>query len=108
MNNEDMMKYHKHKFHAVRTEIDNIQFASKKEANYYSQLKLRQKAKEVIFFLRQVPFQLPGGIKYVCDFQEFWSDGTVHFIDVKGHRTPMYKTKKKMVEALYPIIIEEK
>ena len=98
----------KHKFHAKPTELDGIKFPSKKEANYYATLKLRQKSGEIIFFLRQVPFYLPGGIKYVCDFQEFWSDGTVHFVDTKGHKTPMYKTKKKMVEALYPIEIEEK
>ena len=102
------MKYHKHKFHAKPTQIAGIKFASKKEAKYYSKLLLRKKAKEVIFFLRQVPFYLPGGVKYVCDFQEFWTDGTVHFVDVKGFRTPMYKAKKKIVESIYPITIEEK
>lgn len=101
------MKYYRHKFHAKPTQIDGIKFASKKEAKYYSELLLRQKAKEIIFFLRQVPFYLPGGVKYVCDFQEFWSDGTVHFVDVKGFKTPTYIAKKKMVEAIYPIIIEE-
>ena len=102
------MRFHRHKFNAVRTEVDRIKFASKKEAAYYSELKLRQKAGEIIFFLRQVPFHLPGGVKYVVDFCEFHKDGTVHFIDVKGIETPMFKLKRKQVEALYPVEIEVK
>ena len=102
-----MIKYHRHKFHAVRTELDGIKFASKKEARYYSELKLRQKAGEVVFFLRQVPFHLPGNVKYVVDFVEFWANGEVHFVDVKGMRTKEYIAKKKMVEAIYPVTIEE-
>lgn len=102
-----MIKFPKHKFNAQRTEVDGIKFDSKKEAKYYQGLLLRQKAGEIIFFLRRIPFYLPGGVKYVCDFQEFRSDGTVHFIDTKGMKTPMYIAKKKMVEAIYPITIEE-
>jgi hypothetical protein len=41
------------------------------------------------------------------DFQEFRSDGTIHFVDVKGYRTKEYIMKKKQVEALYPVVIEE-
>ena len=102
-----MDRIRKHKFNAVKTELDGINFDSKKEARYYTELKLRVKAGEVIFFLRQVPFDLPGKVKYRIDFQEFHSDGTIHFVDVKGKRTEMYIAKKKMVEALYPIEIEE-
>ena len=95
-----------HKFKAKQTEIDNIKFASRKEAKYYMELKLRQRAGEVLFFLRQVPFHLTGDIKYVCDFQVFLTDGTVEFVDVKGMETDMFKLKKKQVEALYPIEIK--
>lgn len=96
----------RHKFRAVQTECDGIKFSSKKEARYYGDLKLRQQSGEVVFFLRQTPFHLPGGVKYVADFQEFHADGTVHFVDVKGMVTPMYIAKKKLVESLYPIEIE--
>jgi len=102
-----MSRIRKHKFNAVKTELDGINFDSKKEAKYYTELKLRMKAGEIIFFLRQVPFDLPGKVKYRIDFQEFHSDGTIHFIDVKGKKTEMYIAKKKMVEALYPIEIED-
>ena len=57
--------------------------------------------------MMQVPFMLPGAVRYRVDFCEFRSDETVHFIDVKGHRTADYIMKKKMVEDLYPVVIEE-
>lgn len=101
-----MIRRHRHKFNAVRTELDGIKFDSKKEAKYYQELKLRQMAGEIVFFLRQVPFHLPGGVTYRCDFQEFHSDGTIHFTDVKGMTTQVFEIKRKQVEDLYPIQIE--
>ena len=97
----------KHKFKAKPVIDDGIRFASKKEHKRYLELKLLQKYGEVIFFLRQVPFYLPAGVKYLCDYQVFWTDGNVTFEDVKGMKTPMYILKKKQVEAIYPITITE-
>lgn len=96
----------KHKYHAIRTEIDGLKFDSKAEARYYRDLCLLKKAGEVVFFLRQVPFDLPGSVKYRCDFEVFYTDGHVEFVDVKGFSTPTFKMKKKMVEALYPVEIK--
>lgn len=96
----------RHKFNAIRTVRDGYKFDSKKEAEYYDQLKLKVKAGLVIFFTRQVPFHLPGNVVYRCDFQEFHPDGTVHFIDVKGNVTKDFIRNKKMVEVLYPVEIE--
>jgi len=96
----------KHKYYAKPTELDGIKFASKLEARYYKRLKSRQMAGEVVFFLRQVPFHLPGQTRYVVDFVEFLTDGTVHFIDVKGIETDMFKLKKRQVEAEYPVEIK--
>jgi hypothetical protein len=97
-----------HKFGAMQTICDGIKFPSKKEARFYQELKIRQTAGEVLFFLRQVPIHLPGGVKLVIDFEIFNADGTVHFLDTKGFQTKSYRAKKKMVEALYPIKIEER
>lgn len=98
----------RHKYNSVRTEVNGVKFASKREARYYQDLLLRQNpGGDTLFFLRQVPFHLPGGIIYRVDFQEFHRDGTVHFVDTKGFRTSEYKMKKKLVEANYPIKIEE-
>jgi hypothetical protein len=97
---------HRHKFNAKRCEEDGIKFASKAERAYYDKLLILQKCGEVLFFLMQVPFHLPGKIKYICDFEVFYSDGTVRFIDIKGFSTPVFELKKKSVEAHYPIEIE--
>tara|TARA_R100001594_G_scaffold24454_1_gene47969 strand:- start:1026 stop:1331 length:306 start_codon:yes stop_codon:yes gene_type:complete len=97
----------KTKYNAVLTERDGIKFHSKKEAGYYDELKLRKEAGEILFFLRQTPFHLPGNVKYVCDFVEFHANGDVLFVDVKGQRTPAYKRSIKQVKAYYGIEIDE-
>jgi len=87
---------------------DGIVFDSKKEMRRYQYLKLEKKAGNVLTFLRQTPFHLPGDSRYVCDFTVFWSDGRVTFEDVKGVRTEQYKLKKRQVEEIYaPITILE-
>lgn len=93
-----------HKFKAKPTIRDNIRFPSKKEARYYDELKLRQQSGDVLFFLRQIPIDLPAS-RYYVDFVEFLQDGTVRFVDVKGMMTPVSQLKIKEVEALYPITI---
>uniref|UniRef100_A0A6H2A2D7 DUF1064 domain-containing protein n=1 Tax=viral metagenome TaxID=1070528 RepID=A0A6H2A2D7_9ZZZZ len=95
------------KYHAVLEECDGIKFQSKKEARYYQELKVRVFAGEVAYFLRQVPFELAGGVKYRVDFMEILNDGRIRYVDVKGFRTPTYKMKRRMVEACYPVKIEE-
>lgn len=97
----------KHKYGAIRTEADGIKFPSKLEARYYQKLKLAQKSGALLFFLRQPLFDLGGGgVTYRADFIEFWKDGTVRVIDVKGMpETTAFKIKKKLVESLYPIQI---
>ena len=97
----------RHKFRAKPCEVDGIKFASKKEHKRYQQLKILQNSGEILFFLRQVPFHLQAGVKYVCDFVVFWTNGEVTIEDVKGVKTDMYILKKKMVEATYPITIQE-
>ncbi len=91
------------KYRARRTDG----YASAKEARYAGELALRQKCGEVLFWLEQVPFRLPGGVKYRADFVVFLMGGGYQVVDVKGFRTPMYKAKKRLVEALYPIKITE-
>lgn len=93
---------------------DGIRFASKRERDRYHVLKVRREAGRVsayepfpVWFLRQVPFHLPGNTKYVADFLVFWSDGTTTVEDVKGVHTDVYRLKKKLVEATYPIKITE-
>jgi hypothetical protein len=95
------------KYSSIMEQCDNIKFQSKREAKYYRELKARMFAGEVSYFLRQVPFDLVGGIRYRIDFMEVWKDGSIHWVDVKGFRTQTYKMKRRMVEASYPIKIIE-
>jgi hypothetical protein len=100
------MKRLKHKFNAQPCKADGIKFASKRERHWYYFLKGQQNVGEVLFFLRQVPFNLPGNTSYRCDFMVFYASGEIAFLDVKGVETPMFVMKKKQVEDLYPITIE--
>ena len=96
------------KFHNIPCEADGIKFQSKRERDYYTQNLLpRYKRGEVKWFLLQVPFRLTGGVVYRADFLEILQDGKIRVVDVKGHRTQVYRNKKKQVEALYPVRIIE-
>ncbi|MCI2243255.1 DUF1064 domain-containing protein [Xanthomonas sp. PPL568] len=95
----------RNKYGNVATTVDGIRFDSKREARYYEDLKRRQSAGEVHFWLRQVPIHLPGGTRYVLDFLVFLSDGSAQFVDVKGRETAVFRLKKREVEHHYPIRI---
>ena len=93
------------KYGAVPTYVDGIRFDSKREARLYESLKARQATGELLFFLRQVPIHLAGGTKLVVDFLLFYADGRFEFLDAKGKETPVFKVKRREVEAAYPIRI---
>lgn len=100
------------KYHAVRTEIDGIKFASKKEATRYRQLKLMEQAKAIQDLKRQVAFPLikkskyGREIKYIADFT-YYDNGKLVVEDTKGYRTDVYKLKKRLMAELYGIEIKE-
>lgn len=102
----------KHKYGAVRTEVDGIAFASKAEARRYQELKLLQKAGEIEGLELQPKFPLIVEGKrvgaYIADFR-YWLPSKSRAIieDVKGMRTAVYRMKKKIVEAQYGITITE-
>lgn len=104
-NNVEIRRYF-HKFKAKPVKSDGHHFGSTAEYNFGLHLELEKKNGNVVFYLRQVPFHLPGGVKYVVDYMVFNHDGTINFIDVKGVETKEFITKKKIVEALYPIEIK--
>ena len=99
------LKHLQHKFHAKPTTYNGLRFDSRKEANYYLLLKSLVTDGSLLFFLRQVPFDLPGNIKYRLDFMEFWTNGDIIFREIKGMITPISKLKIAQVEELYPITI---
>lgn len=104
------------KYRAVPTVVDGIRFASKAEATRYQDLVRFGLAGLLAELELQPRFDLHvEGVKvgtYVADFRyreldafdDQWSDVIE---DVKGVRTPVYRLKKRMVEAEYGIQIRE-
>lgn len=97
----------KSKYGAIKTQIDGHTFDSKKEADYYIELKLKLKAGEIKGFCLQPTFILAAGLKYKADFIVFNNNGTSEIIDIKGFRTKEYITKKKIFEDKYKLKIIE-
>jgi len=84
------------------TYIDGKRFDSALEARCYQFLHLRWKAGDIRFFVRQVNFDLPGGIKYRADFLVVTNEG-VEVIDAKGVLTPDCRNKLKLMKAVHGI-----
>lgn len=96
------------KYRNVKVEIDGEKFDSKREAAYWQELKLREKAGEITGLERQLPFALyapalgdPGTnvevASYIADFQYFdHATGATHVVDIKGGKeTAMFALKRK-------------
>lgn len=92
----------RHKFGAVRTEVNGRTYASKFEASYAQQLHARKAAGEVIGWLEQVPLHLPGGVRYTIDFLVFLADGTVQPVETKGAETEAWKVRHAVASEVYP------
>ena len=97
----------KSKYGAIKTSIDGHTFDSKKEAEYYQELKLRLQSGDIKGFCLQPIFILAPGLKYKADFIVFNSNGTSDVIDVKGFKTKEYITKKKVFEDKFKLKIKE-
>jgi hypothetical protein len=108
------------KYHAQPTIVDDIRFDSKREAKRYGELKLREKTGEIwdlevhplfpLIVQRQELAGLPAeevviGV-YEADFK-YYELSTIPYVveDAKGVRTPIYRWKKKHVEAQYGIAV---
>lgn len=91
--------------------VDGMKFDSQHEADYYfSVLWPRWMAGELVLLARQVPFDLPGGIRYIADFVTVDTAGRVEVIDAKSAATKknrVYINKKKQMKAIWRIDILE-
>lgn len=97
---------------------ETITFDSEKERDYYLILKDRERRGEIKDLRRQVEIEIQRAfvdkannkhraIKYLADFTYYdLKDYSIHYIDVKGFKTEVYKLKKKLL-AYRNIIIEE-
>ena len=94
-----------------KVEIDNMRFDSRHEAGVWLMLQQRVRAGELKLVMRQVPFDLPGGIRYIADFVAVRPDMTIEaVIDAKSEITKknrVYINKKKQMKACLGIEIKE-
>lgn len=94
-----------------KVEWDGKKFDSEHEAIIYRGLKLRCMMGGCKCILRQVPFDLPGGIVYKADFVVIGEDMKIQaVIDAKSEATKkdrVYINKKKQIRELYGIEIVE-
>jgi len=98
------------KYNARKTEVDGYIFDSSAEARRYSELKILEAAGEIIGLVLQPKYEIVVNQKrigsYRADFR--YHDVVLHKLiveDVKGMETPVFRLKKKLVEALYDIEI---
>jgi Flp pilus assembly CpaF family ATPase len=101
------------KYKAIKTEVDNVLFASKKEAARYCELRALLKAGKIKNLVLQPEFKVVVEGKKICTYKADFSYLDEHGFkrtieDVKGMKTPVYRLKKKLVEAIYNIEIIEK
>ena len=98
------------KYKAVKTIVDGFTFASKLEAKYYQIYSAMENAGAIKNLKMQtsLPFFFEGKkiFTYKPDFEYDDVDGKHHYIDVKGVFTPVFRLKKKLIEAQYKIEIE--
>ncbi len=88
------------KYGNQRVEVEGHKFDSIHEADVYRGLKMRQQAGELKTVLRQVGFDLPGGIRYFADFVTVDMDNKITVYDAKSEATKknrVYINKKKQV-----------
>jgi len=88
------------KYGNVRTEYRGRVYDSKAEARRAAELDKLVPA-EIVAWFPQVTFNLPGGIRYRCDFLVILPDGTWRAEDVKGKATDVYKLKRKLFKERY-------
>lgn len=104
------------KYRNTKVIVDGLKFDSKKEAARWAELKMLQDAGEISELFRQTRFDFVVGPKnvkvcaYIADFTYRTRDGSQVVEDVKSPYTrklPVYRMKKKLMQACYGIEIRE-
>jgi hypothetical protein len=93
-----------HKYRAIATTVDGIKFPSKAEAKRWGELKLLERAGQIMGLRRQVRIDLAVNGKHVCfytaDFTYF--ERSQYIVeDSKGMITPEFRLKAKLYAAIF-------
>lgn len=100
------------KYGAIPTWVDGIRFASKREAKRFGELLLLVKVGEIENVQVQPAYLVTLNEAAICTYRadfryQVKKTGAWVVEDVKGMKTPVYKLKKRLVEAQYGIQIQE-
>ncbi len=103
------------KYGNIRSVYKGRVFHSKREAEFARTLDMMRRATDPEQRVREIEYQpkyplVVNGKKictYIGDFNVTYESGKRTLFDVKGFKTDIYKMKKKLVEALYPVEIVE-
>jgi hypothetical protein len=98
------------KYGAKKTVVDGITFDSQAEATRYGVLKVIQASGLITGLRLQVPYQITVNGKKVCRYVAdfvYIENGKEVVEDVKGMKTPVYNLKKKLMEAVFGVVIFE-
>jgi hypothetical protein len=98
------------KWHNVITYVDGLKFHSKKEAARYIILKDANFAGTIQNLALQVPYKFFVNTVWICTYYAdfvYTENGVEVVEDTKGKRIPPYGFKKKLMKALYGILIKE-
>lgn len=107
-NHKKPKQINKSKYGNKKTKVDGVTFDSKKESEYYSELKMRLMGNDIKGFCRQPQFILVEGnaaeraITYKADFIIFHNDESFEVVDVKGYETQQWKRTKKLFNIKFP------
>jgi len=114
MKSKNFINFKPSKYSNTSCTVDGYRFDSRREADYYGQLRIEKRARPALIkdFERQVSFELyawtPDGKVKVCahivDFLVTLLDGTKEVREVKGYATETWNLKRKLFEANYPDI----
>jgi hypothetical protein len=100
----------KSKYNAEKATLDNVKFDSRAEAKRYATLKLWERAGQIsnLRLQPEYPFYVNDQkvFTYRADFS-YTQNNSIIVEDVKGFKTPVYRLKKKIIEAFYGIQINE-
>lgn len=98
------------KYHNQPTDVDGYHFPSKAEARRYQELRLMERVGAITDLRVHTRFPIIVNGRscgyWEADF-DYQERGVHRVEDVKGVRTPVYRLKRRLVEALYPVTIDE-
>jgi hypothetical protein len=104
------------KYHNKKTQVFGYLFDSKREADRYLYLRSRLEAGEINNLNLQVQFVCDVNEQHVCNYiadftyyegGKYYEGSKLIIEDSKGVRTPEYRIKKKLVEAIHKVEIIE-